>query len=84
VPVLSKPAGRIETMTNTDNKQQRPPLALLRYPGAQAGESAYAVIRPSTINSDMYEIASSWFDSEAEGLAELRRMRGAAMTADND
>jgi hypothetical protein len=34
--------------TNTDDKQQRPPLALLRYPGTQAGESAYAVIRPSS------------------------------------
>jgi hypothetical protein len=63
--------------TNTDDKQQRPPLALLRYPGTQAGESAYAVIRPSSGNSDVYEIASSWFDGEAEGLEELRRMRGA-------
>jgi hypothetical protein len=62
-------------MNNTDNKQQRLPLALLRYPGAQAGESTYAVIRPSSRNSDVYEVASSWFDSETEGLAELRRMR---------
>jgi hypothetical protein len=64
-------------MTNTDDKQQRPPLALLRYPGAQAGESTYVVIRPSRGNSDVYEVASSWFDGETEGLAELRRMREA-------
>jgi hypothetical protein len=64
-------------MNNIDNKQQRHPLVLLRYPGKRAGESTYAVIRPSTINSDVYEIASSWFDSEGEGLEELRRMRGA-------
>jgi hypothetical protein len=64
-------------MTNTDNKQQRPPLVLLRYPGKRAGESTYAVIRPSNRNSDVYEVASSWFDSEGEGLAELQRMRGA-------
>jgi hypothetical protein len=64
-------------MTNTDNKQQRHPLALLHYPGAQAGESTYAVIRPSSRNSDVYEVASSWFDGEAEGLAELQRMREA-------
>jgi hypothetical protein len=64
-------------MTNIDDKQQRPPLVLLRYPGAQAGESTYAVIRPSSRNSDVYEVASSWFDSEGEGLAELQRMREA-------
>jgi hypothetical protein len=66
---------RIKMMTNTDDKQQRHLLALLRYPGAQAGESTYAVIRPSIINSDVYEVASSWFDSEGEGLEELREMR---------
>jgi hypothetical protein len=64
-------------MNNAGDKQQRHPLALLHYPGAQAGESTYAVIRPSNRNSDVYEIASSWFDSEGEGLAELQRMRGA-------
>jgi hypothetical protein len=81
-------AGRIETMRDSydnqllhdyDRKQRLSlsPLALLRYPGAQAGESTYVVIRPSSRNSDVYEVASSWFDGEAEGLEELRQMREA-------
>lgn len=60
---------------NTILDTQRP-LVALRYPGREIGQWSWAVIKPSNDNADVYEIASSWFDSEVEALRELRRMRG--------
>lgn len=57
------------------NEVKQRPLVVFRYPGRQVGEWSYTVLQPSLNNPDVYEIASSWFDSEAEGLAELQAMR---------
>jgi hypothetical protein len=55
--------------------KQQSPLVVLRYPDKQTGKWSYAVIQPSSDNPNVYQLASSWFDSEGEGLKELKRMR---------
>jgi hypothetical protein len=58
----------------TNNKDNKP-LVILRYPGQRAGESSYAVIKPSVDDSDVYEVASSWFDDVQRAKRELATMR---------
>lgn len=51
------------------------PLVILRYPGQRAGEDTYVVLKPSDRDTDVYELASSWFDDAEQAKGELRRMR---------